>query len=39
MANILEPSSLLRMRTACTVKRDIPGDMLAVIFQDVGALK
>lgn len=39
MANILEPSSLLRMRTAWTDNRDIAEDMLTVFSQDAGALK
>jgi hypothetical protein len=31
LVNIREPSSVLRMRTAWTEKRLIPGDMLAVV--------
>lgn len=38
MANIREPSSLLRMSTACTEKRDIPEDMVSVFRRDVGVL-
>ena len=31
MENMREPSSVLRMRTACTEKRVIPGDMLGAL--------